>query len=562
MDYKKIISESIKLGGIKPEEFYSLLTPPKDASMGEYCLPCFKFAGQFKKTPGLIASMIKDSFRKNEYISSAEVVAGYVNFRINRKQFTFDTLTYVHKKGEKFVTPAVFLKNADKTICIDYSSVNIAKPFHMGHLIATTLGGSLYRIYKYLGYKVVGINHLGDWGTQFGKLIVAFKRYTTYAELEKGGIELLNNIYVRFHEDAEKDQSMNDEAREWFKKIEKGDKEALEIFDIFKSITLDECSKIYERLGVVFDSYDGESFYNDKLDTIADELKDKGLLTESEGAQVVKFENDKFPPCLIKKSDGASLYATRDLAAAFYRKKTYNFDKCLYVVAYQQNLHFQQVFTVLEKMGYEWSKDCIHVAFGMVSLKGGEAFSTRKGNVILLKDVLDTAEKKALDAINEKNPALENKEEVAKIIGTGSSVFFALSTARIKDLEFSYEDALNFEGESGVYVQYTHARCASILSKSPHTRFQLDSMKNLLNDETFEVCKLLFDYDEVILRAAQKYEPSFISRYLIDLSSAFNQFYIKHKVAGDPSRLLLVRCVKNVLKNGMELLLINAPEKM
>ncbi|MCL2861459.1 MAG: arginine--tRNA ligase [Firmicutes bacterium] len=562
MDYKKIISESIKLGSVKSEEFYSLLAPPKDASMGEWCLPCFKFAGQFQKTPGLIASMIKDSFRKNEYIASAEVVSGYVNFRLNQKQFIFDTLAYVHHKGEKFSTPAKFTKNADKTICIDYSSVNIAKPFHMGHLIATTLGGSLYRIYKYLGYKVIGINHLGDWGTQFGKLIVAFKRYTNYDELRKGGIDLLNQIYVRFHEDAEKTPSMNDEAREWFKKIEEGNSEALEIFEKFKKITLDECSKIYDRLGVTFDSYDGESFYNDKLDAVVNELKEKRLLSTSEGAEVVQFENDKYPPCLIRKSDGASLYATRDLAAALYRKKTYNFDKCLYVVAYQQNLHFQQVFEVLTKMGNEWAKDCIHVAFGMVSLKGGEAFSTRKGNVILLKDVLDTAEKKALDAINEKNPTLENKEETAKIIGTGASIFFALRASRIKDLEFSYEAALNFDGETGVYVQYTHARCASILSKSSHARFQLDSLKTLLNDETFNVCKVLSEYDEIVQSAAHKNEPSFIARYLIDLSSAFNQFYIKHKVSGDPSRLLLVRCVKNVLKNGMELLLMQAPDKM
>ncbi|MCL2256118.1 MAG: arginine--tRNA ligase, partial [Firmicutes bacterium] len=470
IDHKKIISESIFLDNVKSEEFYSLLAPLKDASMGDYCLPCFKFAGQLKKSPTMVAEMVKDSFQKNDDIESAEVVAGYVNFKINREKFIANTLSYVQSRGENFKTPKDLTSNANSTICIDYSSVNIAKPFHMGHLIATTLGGSLYRIYKYLGYDVVGINHLGDWGTQFGKLIVAFKRYTSFKELEKGGIDLLNKIYVRFHEDAEIEPSMNDEARKWFKKIEQGDNEALEIFEKFKQITLDECGKIYDRLGVQFDSYNGESFYNDKLDAVVDELKAKGLLETSDGAQVVKFENDKYPPCLIRKSDGASLYATRDLAAALYRKKTYNFEKCLYVVAYQQNLHFQQVFEVLSKMGHDWSKDCQHVAFGMVSLEGGQALSTRKGNTVLLKDVLDTAEKKALDSIDEKNPSLENKEEVAKIIGTGSAIFFALRSSRIKDLEFSYDAALNFEGETGVYIQYTHARCASILGKSKNAK--------------------------------------------------------------------------------------------
>ena len=469
-----------------------------------------------------------------------------------------ETLDNLLLRGEEFApAPA-----NGKTVCIDYSSINIAKPFHIGHLLTTVIGGSLYRIYKFLGYKAIGINHLGDWGTQFGKLISAYKRWGNDADVEARGIHALLELYVKFHEEAEKDERLNDEGRAWFKKIESGDREALSIFERFKEVTLRDVKKIYDRLGIVFDSYNGESFYNDKLAAVVEELESKGLLTQSDGAKVVDLEKFNMPPCLILKSDGASLYATRDLAAAKYRKQTYNFDKNLYVVAYQQNLHFAQVFKVLELMGHEWAKDCVHVPFGMVSLENAGALSTRKGNVVFLKDVLDTAVEKTAKIIEEKNPALKDKERVADIVGVGAVVFGALSTARIKDMVFSYDKALNFDGETAPYIQYTHARCCSILAKGSRDFASDIDCAGLCDDESYALIKLLSRFDETVEVAAQKYEPSIIARYLVDLAQAFNKFYISHKVVGDKARVALTYCVKNVLKNGLALILIGAPEAM
>ena len=557
-DYKKIISQNIKLEGATAEEIYSQISYPTDAAMGDYCLPCFRYAKLLRKNPAVIAAEIAESFNKACKELKAEAVSGYVNFKVERLSLVKETLDNLLARGEEFA-PA---PDNGKTVCIDYSSINIAKPFHIGHLLTTVIGGALYRIYKFLGYKAIGINHLGDWGTQFGKLISAYKRWGNDADIEARGIHSLLELYVKFHEEAEKDESLNDEGRAWFKKIESGDKEALSIFERFKEATLRDVRKIYDRLGIVFDSYNGESFYNDKLAAVVEELNSKGLLTESDGAKVVDLDEFNMPPCLILKSDGASLYATRDLAAAKYRKQTYNFDKNLYVVAYQQNLHFAQVFKVLELMGYEWARDCVHVPFGMVSLENAGALSTRKGNVVFLKDVLDTAVEKTAKIIEEKNPALKDKERVADVVGVGAVVFGALSTARIKDMVFSYDKALNFDGETAPYIQYTHARCCSILAKAQSNFTEGVDCAGLCDDESYALIKLLSRFDETVEAAAQKYEPSIIARYLIDLAQAFNKFYISHKVVGDNARTALTYCVKNVLKNGLALILIGAPEAM
>ena len=564
MDYKKTISEIIKIDGVSAEEIYASLSVPQKRENGEFCLPCFKFSKLLRSSPVAIAENLKSQIVLPPEIASVEAVSGYLNFKLDREYLARTSLNAIFEKGENFEKKA---RNG-KTVCLDYSSINIAKPFHIGHLLTTAIGGSLCRIYDYLGYRAVGINHLGDWGTQFGKLVSAYKRWGSRDDVAKRGVTALSELYVKFHSEAEKDPTLDDEGRYYFKKIEDGDEETVKIFEWFKEITLEEVGKIYDRLGIKFDSYAGESFYNDKMQPVIDELESKGLLTESEGAKVVDLSDCDMPPCLILKKDGATLYATRDLAAATYRHDTYDFDKCLYIVAYQQNLHFKQVFKVLEKMGKPWADRCVHVPFGMVSLEGGESLSTRKGNVVLLKDVLSTAVEKARKVIDEKNPDLQNKADVAESVGVGAIVFSALSTARIKDMVFSYDKALSFEGETAPYLQYAHARCASILAKSKSDYLSGEKDYSVLtNDESTDVITLLNRYDEIVGEAAEKYEPCIIARYLLDLAQAFNRFYINNRVICDDekasnARLTLTACVKSTLKNGLRLLLVNAPEQM
>ena len=456
------------------------------------------------------------------------------------------------------------LLGAGKTICIDYSSVNIAKPFHIGHLSTTVIGGALYRIFKVLGYHTVGINHLGDYGTQFGKLISAYKRWGSREEAEKGGIHAINDLYVRFNEEA--DEAMEAEAREYFRLIESGDKEANELFDWFKSLTLSYVKGIYEKLHITFDSYAGERFYTDKMAPVVEELKEKGLLKESNGAQIVDLEPYGMPPCLILRSDGASLYATRDLAAAIYRKKTYDFDKCLYVVAYQQNLHFKQVFKVLELMGKEWAKDLVHVAYGMVSLEDG-AMSTRKGKVVWLEDVLNRCVEKAYSVIDEKNPSLENKQEIAEKVGVGAVIFSALYNNKIKDIVFSYDKALNFDGETSVYVQYTCARASSVLAKAAEGGFEAAFPENHAPcDQEFELIRALSDFPDTVKAAAERYEPSFVARWCVDTAQKFNKFYFDCKILQEEEtrafRLALTKATLSALTAGLTLLGIGVPEKM
>ena len=561
MDYKRYIAQHIKAEGVSEDELCGLVTVPPDASMGDYALPCFKLAKVLRKSPALIAEAIAKDYPLDGVVSEAKALNGYVNFRIARGGLAKDVLTRILSEGEKYGASRM---GEGKTICIDYSSVNIAKPFHIGHLSTTVIGGALYRIFKFLGYNTVGINHLGDYGTQFGKLIAAYKRWGNKEEAEKGGIHAINDLYVRFNEEA--DEGMEAEAREYFRLIESGDREANELFDWFKSLTLSYVKGIYEKLHITFDSYAGERFYTDKMAPVVEELKEKGLLKESNGAQIVDLEPYGMPPCLILRSDGASLYATRDLAAAIYRKKTYDFDKCLYVVAYQQNLHFKQVFKVLELMGKDWAKDLVHVAYGMVSLEDG-AMSTRKGKVVWLEDVINRCVEKAYSVIDEKNPTLENKKEIAEKVGVGAVIFSALYNNKIKDIVFSYDKALNFDGETSVYVQYTCARASSVLAKAAEGGYEAAIPETYTPcDQEFELVKALADFPETVKAAAERYEPSFVARWCVDTAQKFNKFYFDCKILQDEEtrafRLALTKATLSALSNGRALLGIGVPEKM
>ncbi len=565
MDYRKYISEKLKAGGIadaiSEAEIYEALALPPTSEMGDYALPCFRFAKVFRKSPALIAEELKGKISPDEVISEISAVNGYLNFKVNKNRLAEEVIGKI--LGEKDAYGASD-EGKGKTICIDYSSINIAKPFHIGHLSTTVLGAALYRILNFRGYRSVGINHLGDYGTQFGKLISAYKRWGDKETVEKGGIRALNELYVRFHREAETHPEYEDEAREYFRKIEHKDPECLELFHWFKELTLKDVQKIYDLLDVRFDSYAGESFYSDKMQPVVDELREKGLLIESQGAQVVDLEAYGMPPCIILKSDGSSLYATRDMAAAIYRKKTYDFYKCLYVVAYQQNLHFKQIFKVLELMGKEWAKDLVHVAYGMVSLEEG-TMSTRKGNVVFLEDVINRCIEKAYTIIDEKNPALENKEAVAEKVGVGAVIFGALYNSKIKDIVFSYDKVLNFDGETSVYVQYTCARANSVLEKGGIP----DSYEIVgPNAVEFELIKALSAFPDTVKDAADKYEPSYIARYAVDVSQKFNKFYFDCKILSaedEPTkkfRLALTAATLQTLKNAFALLGIGIPEKM
>ena len=560
MDYRSYIAEKLNIEGVSLEEIKGLIVTPPDTSLGDYALPCFRFAKVLRKSPAVIAEEFASAFITDEVVVKVVAVNGYLNFTVNRNSRAFKILSTVLEQGENYGASDM---GAGKTVCIDYSSINVAKPFHIGHLSTTVIGSALYKTYKKLGYNVVGINHLGDYGTQFGKLIYAYKAWGNREEVERGRIKELMRLYVKYHDEAELNPAIDDEARNYFKLIEQGDKECCELFKWFKELTLIDVERVYKQLNVTFDSYNGESFYNDKMGVVIDELNAKNLLVESEGAKIVDLEPYGMSPCLILRSDGASLYATRDLAAAIYRKNTYDFDKCLYVVAYQQNLHFKQVFKVLELMGKPWAKDMVHVAFGMVSLEEG-TMSTRKGKVVFLEDVIHKCCEKALAVINDKNPNLEGKEEVARKVGTGAVIFGALSSSRIKDIVFSYDKVLNFEGETGPYCQYTYARTMSVLRKGGEIG---DYSGYELKEQEYELLTELGRFPEVLVQSAEKYEPSMITRYLVDVCGAFNKFYFDYKILGEEEttknfRLALTRATNHVIKNALTLLGIEAPEKM
>lgn len=567
---KELIASFINIEGVTQEEIYALITVPQDSEMGDFALPCFRFAKALRKAPVMIAQELRDAILvKDHPFTAVEAVNGYLNFKFNKLEKAKKTLNAVLSMGTDYGTSQ---EGKGKTVCIDYSSINIAKPFHIGHLSTTVIGGALYRMYKKLGYNAVGINHLGDWGTQFGKLIVAFKKWGDREDLENRGIYALNEIYVKFHQEAEKDPTLDDLARKYFKLIEDGDKEALDLFYWFKEITLREVKKIYARLDINFDSYNGEAFYNDKMTPVLEELKEKGLTTISDGAEIVDLAEYGMSPCLLVKADGATLYATRDLAAAFYRKHTYDFWKCLYVVAYQQNLHFKQVFKVLELMGKDWAKDLVHVPFGMVSLEDG-TMSTRKGKVVWLEDVLNKSVEKSLEIISKKNETLANKEAVAEMVGTGAVVFFALSNSRIKDIVFGYDKVLNFDGETGPYCQYTNARCNSILRKLGNLEEYLkapltdEELAGVDNKESDALITLISNFGSVLSDAVARYEPSVVTRYVVDVAQSFNKFYLENRILNaDESqkraRVALVYATHVVLKEGLRLIGVQTPEEM
>ena len=569
MDFKLSIANEIiaaaerALGGagLQSAEIAAALEIPPNTEMGDYAFPCFKLSKALRKSPMMISDALAAEIHA-DYLSRVESVKGYLNFFIDRATYAEKVVEAVLDQGESYGSDN---SGAGKTVVLDYSSINIAKRFHIGHLSTTMIGNALYKLYKFFGWNAVGVNHLGDWGTQFGKMIAAYKRWGDHDTVAAGGVDEMVKLYVRFNAEAKENEALNDEGRAWFKKIEDGDPEALEIFNWFKSVTLKDAERVYDMLGVKFDSYAGESFYNDKMQPIIDDLRAKNLLKEDQGAQIVDLEPYGMPPALILRSDGATLYITRDLAAAKYRQDTYHFDKSLYVVAYQQDLHFRQLFKVLELMGYDWYKNCEHVAFGMVSFEG-QTLSTREGRVVYLEDLLNTAISKARGIIEEKSPELENKDAVARQVGVGAVVFFALYNNRIKDIDFYWDRALNFDGETGPYVMYTHARCCSVLRKARECDAKPD-FTALADPEAQDVVRLLEQFLEVLRAALQKNEPSMVTRFSVDLAQAYNKFYYERKVMVDDmgvraARLMLTRAARQTIAKALELIGLEAPERM
>ncbi len=564
MEFKKIIVDLLSgaISELSTVEIEEMIEIPSNTEMGDYAFPCFRLAKVFRKAPNMIASDIGEKISESEYVSNIKIIGAYVNFYVNKEKYVKQVLSAGSDELCKKMEDGI-----GKTIVLDYSSPNIAKPFHIGHLRTTIIGNALYKIFEQLGYKCEGINHLGDWGTQFGKLIVAYKLWGSKEDIEKNGINELIKIYVKFHDEAEKNPSLDDDARAWFTKMENGNEEALALWQWFKEISLKEFKRVYKMLDIEFDSYAGESFYNDKMEPVIASIEDKGLIEVSDGAKIVTLEDENMPPCLITKKDGSTLYATRDITAAIYRKETYDFEKCIYVTAFDQNLHFAQWFKVIKKMGFDWADKLVHVPYGLVSMESGK-LSSRKGKVIYLEELLNESIDKTRQVIEDKNPDLENKEEVAKAVGIGAIVFNDLYNNRIKDVVFSWDKVLNFEGETGPYVQYTYARASSVLRKVKDMEVSADVDYALLTDDlTFQVVKTLQRFPSVIRLAAEKLEPSFISRYVVDLSQEFNSFYHNNKIIVDDvalrnARLVVVKTVKDVIETALGLIGVKAPEKM
>lgn len=568
MNFKTEIANAIsKVLDIDVVEIENLIEVPSNSEMGDYAFPCFRFAKEFKKAPNIIAQEIASKIQKNEVIKEIKTVNAYINFYISKEVFVKEVVSEVLSKKEDYGKSEI---GKGKTVVIDYSSPNIAKPFHIGHLRSTVIGNSLYNIFKTLGYKTIGINYLGDWGTQFGKLIVAYKKWGDKEAVEKEDIKELSRIYVKFHDEAEKDKSLEDEARTWLVKMQNGDEEALSLWKWFCELSMKEFKRVYDKLGIEFDYYTGESFYNDKMQPVVEEIKEKNLLVESQGAKIVDLEEYKMPPCLILRKDGGTLYPTRDISAAIHRKNEYDFYKCLYVTAMDQNLHFAQWFKVIELMGYPWSKDLVHIPFGLVSLADGK-LSTRKGRVgLLMEEILDLAVEKSLNIIEERNSSLSDKEKVARQVGIGAIIFNDLYNSRIKNVVFELDRMLNFEGETGPYVQYTHARACSILRKENIGQdydFSNVEFSGISDDASFNVCKVLSQYTDKLIDASIKYEPYIFTRFIIDLCQEFNKFYNENRIntAEDEiktARLALVYCVKTVINTSLKILGIDSPEEM
>lgn len=563
MDFKLEIAKKISnIIELETEKVLDMMEIPPQPNMGDYAFPCFQLAKVMRKAPNMIAKELAEKVEKDNIVEKAEAAGGYLNFFVNKEEFIKQVINQVIQQGDKYGSSD---EGEGKTVLVEFSSPNIAKPFHIGHLVNTITGNAIEKIFKHLGYNTVKLNHIGDYGTQFGKLISAYKRWGNDEVIEKDPINELMNIYVKFHEEAEKDPTLEDEGRYYFKKLEEGDPEAVALWEKFRELSLKEFKKLYDDFNIEFDSYAGESFYTDKMPEVIDILREKNLLKESSGAQIVDLEQFNLPPCIILKSDGATIYATRDLAAAIYRKRTYDFYKCLYVVGNTQALHFKQVFSVLKLAGFDWADDCVHIGTSLVKF-ADRKLSTRKGDVIFAKEVVDEAVEKTLEIINTKNPNLENKEDVAKKVGMGAIIYTFLKNNMDKDIVFSWEDMLNFEGESGPYVMYSYVRGKSILRKAENIDINPD-LSNLKTDDEFYLAKHLSLFKETVKQAAERYEPFVINRYVTELAKVYNKFYNTHPIlTADKevrdARLALTKAVTIVLATGLGLLGIQPPENM
>lgn len=549
---------SSKGAELTAENAENLLETPADSKLGDLALPCFKLSKVLRNRPDAIASELADAFAGFDGIEKAEAVGGYLNFFFGKSKFLTDLAVLV-----KDEYPSLAEYGKGKTIVLDFSSPNIAKRFHLGHLGTTVIGNAVRNIYKACGYKTYALNYLGDWGTQNGKQIVAYKKWSSREQLERDGIKELERIYVLFGKEAEKDPSLNDAARAAFRELENGNKEYLEIWQLFKDISLREYTQTYKRLGIEFDVWDGESLYTDKMPAIVDELREKELLKIDDGASIVDLSEWNMPPALILKRDGSTLYPTRDIAAANYRYNTYKFDKCAYVTSAGQSLHFAQWFKVTELMGKEWAKDLVHIPYGTMSF-GGEKLASRTGNIILLNDVFDEAVAKARAIIEEKNVANGNKDEISEAVGIGAVVFSALANGRIKDTNFTWEGTLSFEGNTGPYVQYTYARAASVLRRG---EFNGNYEGYTPVSEETDLIRKLCEYESILLRAANEYEPSIISRYALNICTLFNQFYHNCRILGsggetEQFRLALTAATRNILGRCLDVLGIKRTEEI
>ncbi len=564
---KQIIAKQIsKTTNINEKELESYIETPKDSKNGDYAFPCFKLAKELRKAPPAIANEIKEKIEKTEEIEKIEVVGGYLNFFINKSILAKEVIEEI-SKTEQYGRSEI---GKGKNIVIDYSAPNIAKPFHIGHLRSTVIGGALYNIYKYLGYNVTGVNHLGDYGTQFGKLIEGYKMWGKEYDIEKDPINELTKIYIRINEACKNDEQILENCRNNFKKLEDGDSYCVEIWKKFRELSLQEFQKVYDLLGSQFDSWNGESFYSDKMPEVIDILQRTGKLIESQGAKIIDLEDKGInTPCIIEKSNGSTTYATRDLAAILYRARTYDFDKALYVTSYEQVLHFKQVFEVAKLLGLneKYTKGLEHVSFGMVLLPEGK-MSTREGNIIKLEELLNEAISRAKEIIEQKNPGLENKEEVAKKVGIGAVIFNDMSASRIKDEVFDWSTILNFQGETGPYIQYTYVRTKSVLEKAGYLPKIKDiEIDNLVDDYSMAILKLIYNFEDILIQVTEKNEPSILARYLIDLSKAYSGFYNENKIIVEDkyiqdARVYLTYATSQVLKQGAKLLGIEMPEQM
>lgn len=566
MDYKQIVAEDLSAQlseHLTTEEIYNLLEKPKNEEHGDLAFPTFQLAKVFRKNPAEIASDISGDF-SSEIVSSVNVVGPYLNFYLDKGEVSAEVLGEIISKKQHYGNSDV---GAGKNIPLDMSSPNIAKPMSMGHLRSTVIGNALANIVEKLGYEPIKINYLGDWGTQFGRLITAYKLWGEEEKVRANPIAELNELYVRFHEELEEEPELESVGREWFRKLEAGDEEATELWRWFREESLNEFHTIYERLGITFDSMDGESFFNDKMDEVVDILIEKELLVEDQGAQVVRLDQYDLQPALIKKQDGATLYITRDIAAALYRKRTYDFEQALYVVGQDQIYHFNQLKAVLRTMGYDWEEDIHHVIFGLISIDGAK-MSTRRGKVVLLEDVLNEAVERALTQINEKNPNLVNKEEVAEKVGVGAVVFHDLQHDRRNDFNFNLDDIVQFEGETGPYVQYTRARALSILKKAnvDADYFKDNNKFSLTDDYSWSIVKLIQSFNGVLARAHREFEPSIVAKHALSVAQAFNKFYANVRVLDDnpekDSRLALVYAVALMLEEDLRILGVQAPDEM